>query len=357
MYVATVSGKDEKDWFAEGGGEGPDTTPGVELQGVTSEVSPNGEYVTFMSNRSLTGYDNDDALSGQPDEEVYVYHAEVAGSGGLGAGRLACASCDPTGARPVGLFDSYNSGESGGSRPMVDPTGAWGGKATGVTHWLAGSLPGAREANSRDIYYPRYLSDEGRLFFNSPDGLVAQATNGVEDVYEYEPSGVGSCTTVESTFSERSDGCVSLVSSGTSSGESVFYDSSVNGDDVFFITSAKLVGADYDTSYDVYDAHVCSSEAPCAPEPVSPPACTTEASCRPAPTLQPEIFGPAPSATFSGVGNVVAETTSATPKTKTKAKAKKKKAKKKKKKGNGRKASKRKIKKSGSGKASAKGRK
>jgi hypothetical protein len=132
----------------------------------------------------------------------------------------------------------------------------------------------------------------------------------------------------------------------------VFYDSSVNGDDVFFITSAKLVAADYDRSYDVYDAHVCSSEAPCTPEAVSPPECTTEASCRPAPTPQPEIFGPAPSATFSGVGNVGDEITSAKLKAKAKAKAKKKKVKKKKKKGKGKKASRPKAKKSGSGKVS-----
>ena len=28
-----------------------------------------------MSDRSLTGYDNHDAHSGKPDEEVFLYHA------------------------------------------------------------------------------------------------------------------------------------------------------------------------------------------------------------------------------------------------------------------------------------------
>jgi hypothetical protein len=28
-----------------------------------------------MSQRELTGYDTHDAISGQPDEEVYLYHA------------------------------------------------------------------------------------------------------------------------------------------------------------------------------------------------------------------------------------------------------------------------------------------
>ena len=63
---------------------------------VSSRVSPDGRYLAFMSERSLTGYDNRDAVSGQPDEEeVYLYDAST--------GHLACASCNPTGARPVGI--------------------------------------------------------------------------------------------------------------------------------------------------------------------------------------------------------------------------------------------------------------
>ena len=80
---------------------------------------------------------------------------------------------------------------------------------------------------------------------------------------------------------------------------------SENGDDVFFATSSRLTSADYDTAYDVYDAHVCSTEAPCMAEPVSPPQCTSGDSCKAAPSPQPELFGPPPSATFSGTGNVL----------------------------------------------------
>jgi hypothetical protein len=155
-------------------------------------------------------------------------------------------------------------------------------------------------------YQPRYLSDSGRLFFDSPDALVPQDTNGLEDVYEYEPAGVGGCVVGGAMFSERLGGCVNLVSSGTSSSESVFYDASENGDDVFFITTSRLVGEDYDTGYDVYDAHVCTASVPCKPVPVSSPPCTSGDSCKAAPSPQPEIFGPAPSATFNGIGNVIA---------------------------------------------------
>ena len=89
------------------------------------------------------------------------------------------------------------------------------------------------------------------MFFDSPDALVPQDTNGLEDVYEYEPRRRE--VTCErrlamSTFSERSSGCVDLISSGTSSGESAFYDASENGDDVFFVTASRLTAADYDTS-------------------------------------------------------------------------------------------------------------
>ena len=93
---------------------------------------------------------------------------------------------------------------------------------------------------------------------------------------------------------------------GLSSQESAFFDASENGDDVFFITEAKLAAdATLGHSYAVYDAHVCGGEGvPCVSEPVSPPPCSSGDSCKPAPSPQPEIFGPAPSATFSGAGNV-----------------------------------------------------
>jgi hypothetical protein len=287
-YVTTLSSEDKPDWFV-GGRDGA-----VGLSLVTSKVSSDGRYLAFMSKRSLTGYDNVDALSGQPDEEVYLYDAV--------AGRLACASCNPTGARPVGVYDSI----SGASRGlMVDRRYIWTTAGAGRDYWLAGSIPGWREAGNMTMYQPRYLSDSGRLFFNSPDALVPQDTNGLEDVYEYEPVGVGDCTGTGISFTASSDGCVGLMSSGTSSGESAFMDASEDGNDLFFATASKLTAEDYDASYDLYDAHVCSEAVPCVSSPVSSPPCTSGDSCKAAPSPQPEIFGPAPSATFSGEGNVV----------------------------------------------------
>jgi DNA-binding beta-propeller fold protein YncE len=297
-FVTQLAGDDSQDWSPP------------ELDRLTSRVSPDGRWLAFMSNSSLTGYDNRDALSGQPDEEVYLYDAE--------ANRLVCASCDPTGARPTGIFDNGTQ-----PFPLVDTAKVQSGR------WLAGLIPGwtPSGANGSSDYQSRYLSDGGRLFFESSDALVPQDTNGTEDVYEYEPAagpggGPGGselssaqappndgCAAGSSTYSARSEGCIGLISSGSSGEESAFLDASENGADVFFLTASKLVPQDAETSLSLYDAHVCGAEGvPCPPPPpATPPACTNSDSCRAAPSPQPAIFSPPPSATFSGVGNITPE--------------------------------------------------
>jgi hypothetical protein len=315
-FVAMLSGEDAKSWHGYGDFERPSVENNIPVKFglVSSRVSPNGRYLVFMSERSLTGYDNLDAISGQPDEEVYLYDAV--------SNRLVCASCDPSGARPVGVYDNRLYKEP----LLVDPNVAWSAVEGSGNHWLAGSVPGWENSFNGGViaYQPRYLSDSGRVFFDSPDALVPQDTNGLEDVYEYEPAGVGSCVSASSTFSEGSNGCVGLISSGQSSSESSFVDASETGNDVFFDTTSKLTGLDVDTTYDIYDARVCEAGAPCPVEPVSPPSCASGDSCKAAPSPQPEIFGPAPSATFSGIGNVSEEAKPSVVKPKKKGKSKSK---------------------------------
>jgi hypothetical protein len=278
--IATLSAEDEKDWFART----PLSPQATEPAQVTSRVSPDGRFVVFMSDRSLTGYDNADASSGQPDEEVYLYDSALE--------RLSCVSCNPTGARPVGTIYS-------GQGPLVDKQGAW------RNHWIAANVPGWNRVEGLiSTYQPRYLLDDGRVFFDSSDALVAQDTNDTEDLYEYEPVGVGDCAISSPAYSERDGGCVSLVSSGTSSAESAFYDASESGDDAFFVTSARLTPPDRDNSFDVYDAHVCTAASPCLTGTVSPPPCSTAEGCRLVPASQPETFGSPASMTFSGMGNL-----------------------------------------------------
>jgi hypothetical protein len=276
-FVAALSEEDEKDWAGTQNSR-------AYLQQSTARMSPNGRFFSFMSKRSLTGYDNRDARSGMPDEEVYVYDAQ--------SGHLACASCNPTGAHPMGL--EVNSEEI---HRLVTTSFNEG-------LWFAGYIPDW----TTNHYQSRYVSDTGRVFFDSSDALVPQDINGVIDVYEFEPAGVGDCTSGSATYSPVSGGCVGLVSSGSSPDESAFLDASLTGNDVFFLTTEKLVSQDVDTSLDVYDAHVCSTGWSCASQPVPVPACTTADSCRSAPSPQPSVFGSPASATFSGAGNITQST-------------------------------------------------
>ncbi len=292
VFIATLSGEDGHDYEPYGG-----------LPTLTARVSPDGQWLAFMSDRRLTGYDNSDAASGVPDEEVYLFDEAT--------GRLVCASCNPTGERPAGVFDPAFRTEKNTAPLLVDERDAWGG------HWLAGSVPGWTPDNRElALYQSRYLSDSGRLFFDSPDSLVPADVDGKENVYEFEPVGVGGCREGAAgsgeVFAPAAAGCVGLVSSGTSSQESEFLDATgvgpggEEGEEVFFLTASQLVAGDTDDAFDVYDAHSCSTVSPCiaASTVAAAPPCTTADSCRAAPAPQPSIYGAPPSATFSGPGNL-----------------------------------------------------
>lgn len=305
VFVAALSEEDRADW----GGTGA----AGDLAFQTARVSPNGEYLAFMSNRSLTGYDNEDTSSKAPgermDEEVFLYDAST--------GRLACASCDPSGARPTGVFDPPKNGAGGygeGLGLVVDRVDTWS-PAGHTDPWLAGSVPGwtTLENGTRAIYQSRYLSNSGRLFFDSADALlpIADPTKaelfegnsqqmGIENVYEYEPGGVGSC--------QGDGGCIGLISSGTSDEESAFLDASASGNDVFFLSSASLVPNDTDSNFDVYDAHVCEPSSPCLKATSKTiVSCDEEAvPCR-GEQKGPPGFGAPGSTSASGTGNTTAK--------------------------------------------------
>jgi hypothetical protein len=301
-FIRALGAEDEHDW-------GSNEVLFHDISLLTAQASRNGRFLAFMSSRSLTGYDNRDAVSGKPDQEVYLYDA--------GSGRLVCASCNPTGARPAGIeVGEFNQGKHKADIAAVLST--VGGQNFTKESWVAANLPYSwvGQARRASVYQQRYLTNDGRLFFNASDALVPGDVNGNEDVYEFEPSGIRSpegkelCTAAGTTYSPRSAGCVSLISSGTASEESGFLDASAVGpggeeaEDVFFLTAGRLSPLDTDTAYDVYDAHTCSGAAPCFVAGEAPPACSGEASCRPAPSPQPQTFGPPPSATFSGPGNL-----------------------------------------------------
>ncbi len=313
--IAALSGADDNDW-----GRGEDS-----LTLLTARVSPNGEWLAFMSQRSLTGYDNDNAVSGEPDEGVYLYSAST--------GRLACASCDPTGARPHGV--RYD--EEGGvieNMPLAGGFKVWESSAwiaANVPGWTPYTIGGGEILSGPALYQSRYLSNEGRLFFNARDALVPKDVNGAEDVYEYEPEGVGAeaarCGPSAASGSvvfkpERSlevegkpvtegAGCVGLISSGESAQESAFLDANESGSEVFFLSTAKLTSLDTEGGLSVFDAHECTAASPCLTAPGEAlSACSEEASCKAAAVPQPEIYGLPSSATFSGAGNSAPESSS-----------------------------------------------
>jgi hypothetical protein len=211
-----------------------------------SQVSPNGEFAAIQSNDSLTGYDNTETvleketLSETARPEIFLYSAA--------AGSLVCVSCKPSGEPPT----------AGG---------------TDVAQ-------GAPAATQGAIHY---LSDNGRLFFETNEALLPADTNGKQDVYEYE------------------DGQLHLISGGTAAGNSILLETSEDGRDVFFLTRQRLLAQDTnEEALAIYDARVNGGFT----ELVSPPACTTPEGCRAAPAPQPTTFGAPASQTFSGAGNL-----------------------------------------------------
>jgi hypothetical protein len=228
----------------------------TELNFQTARVSPDGHHLAFLTTASPTGYDNTDQNTGERDTEAYLYDFED--------GDLVCASCNPSGARPIG--------------PSTVPV------------WTT------------PYEQPRYLSDDGgRLFFETADALDPfYDTNGeegcpekggaggpiCEDVYQFERAGYGECTTSSPTYSPASDGCISLISSGKSTDKSYLIDASVDGRDVFLSTRAPLVPQlDKDEVFDLYDARVGGS-----PPPLPPVEC--EGACHGAGTAAPAASPP-----------------------------------------------------------------
>lgn len=151
-----------------------------------------------------------------------------------------------------------------------------------------GTAGGLQRTNEGNLYQPRWISADGsRVFFDSRQALVPQDTNGRTDVYEWQRPGSPGC--------EAGEGCVHLLSGGTSNQQSYLLDTGGNGNDVFLSTSAKLLGADDNELYDIYDVRVNGVE------PVAPPACTGTG-CQGVPAAPP-IFATPSSVTFEGVGN------------------------------------------------------
>jgi hypothetical protein len=225
----------------------------------TAGASPTGRYLAFMSKASLTGFNNEGpprahcavksgAFASGPCAEVFLYDSA--------ANQLICASCNSSGATPLG--------------------------------WS--QVPVAE--GPRSLPQARFLTDSGRLYFDSGDSLSQFDVNaGAQDVYEWEPQGIGTCGTV--------GGCVALISSGTEGRDSNFTTVDPSGANVFFTTRNQLVPQDQDELIDLYDAREFGGFS--GDEVIAPAECQGEG-CQSAPGVSGEA--PPASSSVSGSGNV-----------------------------------------------------
>jgi hypothetical protein len=251
-FIATISEQDESDIEPYDRSGTGDVVPGLGER--TSEVTPNGQTLAFMSNLALTGYDNDATLANtalMAVEEAYVYQANE--------NRLICISCSRTGLPPR-TNEMMERGEVGGFFPV-----SW--ENTNTQQWIS--------------------EDGRRVFFDSPEALVPQDTNETQDVYEWERNGTGSC--------EEDRGCIYLLTGGTDASASWLVGASANGNDVFVSSRAKFAREDGTEDYVIYDARVGGVQ------PVTPPMCSGTG-CQGIPSAPP-VFATPSSVTFNGVGN------------------------------------------------------
>jgi hypothetical protein len=178
-----------------------------EASEATSRLSPDGRTLLFRSVNQLTDYDND----GVP--ELYRFRVGQP---------LICISCNPSNTPPDGAAGLQSIAKAG---------------------------PGAKI--QAGVLTRNLVMEGDRIFFDTPDRLVAKDTNGANDVYEWEADSVGSCES-----SNQNGGCLYLISSGSSPFPSFFGDASATGDDAFFFTTQSLVRQDRDELVDVYDARI-----------------------------------------------------------------------------------------------------
>jgi hypothetical protein len=283
---------------------------GANVQGVVG-ASEDGEYVYFVATGNLAA----GASAGEPN--LYVVHGGVitfmttlsygdysygSGLGGFSAGvgvweqSLADRTSEvaPDGSSLV--FEAggevYHDALEGGKGHLVCVSCSPSAEVSSLTAPVAvgaegGFLPVTGDA-SNNTYQPRWISDDGsRVFFESSQALVPQDVNGLQDVYEWERDGSGSC--------RESPGCIYLLSGGTSTAYSTLLDASSSGDDVFIITRAQLTPEDENDEFNVFDARVGGAR------PLVPQACSGSG-CQGVPAVPP-VFATPSSVTFNGVGN------------------------------------------------------
>ncbi len=191
------------------------------------QVTPDGRYAAFPTAAPLTGFDNHGRL------EIFRYDS-------LGK-ELDCVSCAASKARPPGDASMATDGLS--------------------------------------------LTDDGHVFFTTPESLVLRDTDEKRDAYEWF------------------EGEARLISSGTSPFDSGLLSASADGHDVFFFTRDSFVDADHNGNLmKIYDARATGGKF-VVPD---PPPCAASDECHgpgtavPPPPSIPSLAGSAGNAPAGG---------------------------------------------------------
>lgn len=263
-FVATVTERDVKGKTERVGGVSIDglglwqaALAGGEFTRVPAQSSADGAVLLFSSRADVTGYDSR-ASGGAAEGEAELYRFDAASS------TLTCVSCDPTLGRPSGPATLASLENNDTARDPISPSA------------LVGNL----------------TPDGRRVFFQSPDPLVARDTNALQDVYEWEEDGAGNCA--------DPGGCLSLISTGHGSRPAYLLGVSESGDDVFFLSEEELSEADTDPTVSIYDARHDGGIG--TPPSGSPAPCQGEA-CRAPLGEAPQLAAPGSQAS-GGSGNV-----------------------------------------------------
>jgi Tol biopolymer transport system component len=247
-----------------------DTTPGADMYRFTYSDDPESDddNLTLITNNGASGFNGGTGgiLVGMSDDATRVYIHQIDGVLKLwqeGVPGLTVVDPEPFRASHVVEWLTLLSGQPGLGR--VSPDGNWlaysrdisGGSGEYRMYLYdrseqslacvscpstASVVPSVTNSGARQLkgFRPRFLSDDGQVFFTSKGSLVTGDTNGVEDVYEYDGQ----------------TGTLSLLTTGRGSEPAMFADASRSGDDVFVVTRQQLVPSDRDDYVDLYDVRV-----------------------------------------------------------------------------------------------------
>ena len=216
----------------------------------SSRTTPDGSILAFESRAQLTSYENDGHT------EIYRFDD--------GDKSLVCVSCNPR-AEPAAADARFQN------LALIQPAM--------VIHNLS--------------------VDGSRVFFETPEALVAHDTDGINDIYQWHE--------------EEGGAVIDLISSGQSPtypplkevpfllpSPNILFSVTPDGKDVFFAAQEALVpGAGTGGSQAIYNARVNGG----FPQPVPPPICF-EADCKEPSGFAPSLPGPPSSESTHGAGNM-----------------------------------------------------